>query len=97
MAAAVQEPVAPTFRDVDRSVLRVMEMPGLAYWIWVGFCFTLVGIGAALWTRQIYEGLGVTGLRQPVMWAVYITNFVFWVGIAHSGRPMFSAIVTYAS
>jgi hypothetical protein len=27
----------------------------------------------------------VTGLGDPVMWAVYITNFVFWVGITHSG------------
>ena len=42
--------------------------------------------------RQIYSGLGVTGLRQPVMWAIYITNFVFWVGIAHSGT-LISAIL----
>ncbi len=29
---------------------------------------------------------------QPVMWAIYITNFVFWVGIAHSGT-LISAIL----
>ncbi|MGA8568285.1 MAG: NrfD/PsrC family molybdoenzyme membrane anchor subunit, partial [Candidatus Binataceae bacterium] len=45
-----------------------------------------------LWTRQIYEGLQVTGMGDPVMWAVYITNFVFWVGIAHSGT-LISAIL----
>ncbi|MHB8381272.1 MAG: NrfD/PsrC family molybdoenzyme membrane anchor subunit [Candidatus Binataceae bacterium] len=92
MAAAVPEPTTPTFREIDRSVIRVMDFPGTAYWIWIAFCFSLVGIGAALWTRQIYEGLGVTGLRQPVMWAIYITNFVFWVGIAHSGT-LISAIL----
>jgi Ni/Fe-hydrogenase subunit HybB-like protein len=92
VAAAVQEPTTPTFRDIDRGVLRVMEFPGVAYWIWIGFCFSLVGIAAALWTRQIYSGLGVTGLRQSVMWAIYITNFVFWVGIAHSGT-LISAIL----
>src|SRR5262249_40740266 len=92
MAAAVQEAAAPTFGDIDRSVLRVMEPPGLLYWAWVGFCFSLVGIAAALWPRQIYSGLGVTGLRQPVMWATYITDFVFWVGIAHSGT-LISAIL----
>src|SRR5271163_2468052 len=69
-----------------------MEPAGLAYWAWIGFCFTLVGIGAACWAHQIYSGLGVTGLRQPVMWAIYITNFVFWVGIAHSGT-LISAIL----
>ncbi len=26
------------YRDIDRSVLRVMEPAGLAYWAWVGFC-----------------------------------------------------------
>jgi molybdopterin-containing oxidoreductase family membrane subunit len=92
VAAAVQQPTTPTFRDIDRGVIRVMEFPGLAYWIWIAFCFSLVGIAAALWTRQIYSGLGVTGLRESVMWAIYITNFVFWVGIAHSGT-LISAIL----
>jgi Ni/Fe-hydrogenase subunit HybB-like protein len=92
VAAAIQEPPTPTFRDIDRGVLRVMDFPGTAYWIWIAFCFSLVAIAAILWTRQIYTGLGVTGLRQPVMWAVYITNFVFWVGIAHSGT-LISAIL----
>src|SRR5260370_24008940 len=92
MAAAPKVPLGRNFGDIDRSVLGVLRTPGLAYWAWIGFCFTLVGIAAALWARQIYSGLGVTGLRQPVMWAVYITNFVFWVGIAHSGT-LISAIL----
>ncbi len=92
MAAAPKIAAEPSFRDIDRSVLRVMEPAGLAYWAWIGFCFTLVAIAAAMWLRQIYSGLGVTGLRQPVMWAIYITNFVFWVGIAHSGT-LISAIL----
>ncbi len=93
MAAAI-EPINPnpTYADVDRGVHRLMEPPGLIFWVWIGFCATLVAVAAALWTRQIYEGLGVTGLRQPTMWAVYITNFVFWVGIAHSGT-LISAIL----
>jgi molybdopterin-containing oxidoreductase family membrane subunit len=92
MAAAPKVPLEPTFSDIDRSVLSVMRTPSLLYWAWIAFCFTLVGIAAALWARQIYSGLGVTGLQQPVMWAIYITNFVFWVGIAHSGT-LISAIL----
>ena len=92
MAAAPKVPLEPTFSDIDRSVLSVMRTPSRLYWAWIAFCFTLVGIAGALWARQIYSGLGVTGLRQPVMWAVYITNFVFWVGIAHSGT-LISAIL----
>jgi Ni/Fe-hydrogenase subunit HybB-like protein len=92
VAAAAEPITTPTYADVDRSVRRVMDPPGLMFWAWIFFCAALVAIAAGLWTRQIYEGLGVTGLKQPTMWAVYITNFVFWVGIAHSGT-LISAIL----
>ena len=88
MAAVPQ----PDYREIDRQVMRTLEWPGRKYWIWVGSLFLIVVWGAACWTRQIYVGLGVSGLRQPNMWAVYITNFVFWVGIAHSGT-LISAIL----
>ena len=93
MAAAVNDiNLDPTFADIDRSVRAILEPPGVRYWIWIGFLLTLVLIGTGLWTNQIYNGLQVTGLGDPVMWAVYITNFVFWVGIAHSGT-LISAIL----
>jgi Ni/Fe-hydrogenase subunit HybB-like protein len=86
VAAAVNDiNLDPTFADIDRSVRAILEPPGVRYWIWIGFLLTLVLSGGGLWTNQIYNGLQVTGLGDPVMWAVYITNFVFWVGIAHSG------------
>jgi molybdopterin-containing oxidoreductase family membrane subunit len=93
MAAAV-EPIAiePTFLDIDRSVQRTLAPGGLKYWLWVLLCAALTALGIGYWTRQIYVGLGVTGLGQPTDWAVYITNFVFWVGIAHSGT-LISAIL----
>jgi Ni/Fe-hydrogenase subunit HybB-like protein len=93
VAAAVNDiNLDPTFADIDRSVRAIMEPPGWKYWVWIGFLATLIAIAIGLWTRQIYEGLQVTGMGDPVMWAVYITNFVFWVGIAHSGT-LISAIL----
>ena len=93
MAAAVKDiNLDPTFADIDRSARAIMEPPGWKYWVWIGFLATLIAIAIGLWTRQIYEGLQVTGMADPVMWAVYITNFVFWVGIAHSGT-LISAIL----
>jgi molybdopterin-containing oxidoreductase family membrane subunit len=44
------------------------------------------------WGYQIYKGMGVAGIQNPVGWGVYITNFVFWVGIAHSGT-LISAVL----
>ena len=93
MAAAVNDiNLDPTFTDIDRSARAILAPPGYKYWIWIGFLLTLTLLAGALWTRQVYVGLQVTGLGDPVMWAVYITNFVFWVGIAHSGT-LISAIL----
>jgi molybdopterin-containing oxidoreductase family membrane subunit len=57
----------------------------LAYWGAVGLCGYGWSIAAILWIYQMYAGLQVTGLSHPVMWGYYITAFVFWIGIAHSG------------
>ena len=43
------------------------------------------------YTKYI-QVLGVAGYSHPVLWGVYITNFVFWVGIAHSGT-LISAVL----
>ena len=48
------------------------------------------GIGA--WTGQIWWGMGMAGKRVPQMWAMYITSFVFWIGIGHAGT-LISAIL----
>ena len=53
----------------------------------------LAGVGA--YVRQYLLGLGVTGLNRPVYWGVYITNFVFFIGLAHSGT-FISAILRVA-
>jgi Ni/Fe-hydrogenase subunit HybB-like protein len=92
MAAAAEIEVEPRYIDVDRQVQRALAPGGLTYWLWVLFCAFLTALGIGFWTNQIYKGLGVTGLTEPTMWAVYITNFVFWVGIAHSGT-LISAIL----
>ena len=93
MAAAVDPiTIEPTFLDIDRTVQRTLAPGGLKYWLWVLLCAVLTAFGIGYWTRQIYVGLGVTGLGQSTDWAVYITNFVFWVGIAHSGT-LISAIL----
>ena len=38
------------------------------------------------------KGVGIWGLRTPVMWGFAITNFVWWIGIGHAGT-LISAIL----
>jgi molybdopterin-containing oxidoreductase family membrane subunit len=84
--------VQPQYADVNRDVLHTLDPPGNLYFAWLTLAALLLlcFIGALTW--QIWAGLGVTGLRVPQMWALYITNFVFWIGIGHAGT-LISAIL----
>lgn len=92
MAAAAEINLDPTYADIDRSVQRILEPAGWKYWLWIGSLAIVTVIGVLAWAHQIYSGLGVTGLTEPTMWAIYITNFVFWIGITHAGT-LVSAIL----
>jgi Ni/Fe-hydrogenase subunit HybB-like protein len=64
-------------------------------WRWYGLAFILgavVAWGISAFAYQMLTDLSVTGLDRPVMWGLYIVNFVFWVGLSHSGT-MVSAIL----
>lgn len=54
----------------------------------------LIGVIWALYSYylQLTSGLIVTGLRDTVFWGLYITNFVFFIGISHAGT-LISAIL----
>ena len=80
------------FLQLEKDVLAAMEKPTRAYWIALGVSVTLLLMWALLWAYQIKEGLYVTGINNPVGWGIYLTNFVFWVGIAHSGT-LISAVL----
>jgi len=83
---------ADRYAKVDRDILAAMEKPGRVYLAGLAFTATLTVIGGILWAYQIRSGLGVAGYTHPVNWAIYITDFVFWVGIAHSGT-LISAVL----
>jgi Ni/Fe-hydrogenase subunit HybB-like protein len=59
------------------------------------FLAALLLMGIGLFIRQFIVGLGVTGMNRPAYWGVYITNFVFFIGLAHSGT-FISAILRVA-
>jgi molybdopterin-containing oxidoreductase family membrane subunit len=90
--AAATELIPQSPDQINDDILRVMEPPTPLYVIAVLACAGLVAAGLGAFAYQSYWGFGVTGLQHPVMWGVYITTFVFWVGIAHAGT-LISAIL----
>lgn len=80
------------YGDINDDVLSAMQPPRTPYFVALAVLGAVIGWGALVWLYQMQAGIGVTGLNRPVGWAVYIANFVFWVGIAHSGT-LISAIL----
>src|SRR6266568_883539 len=83
---------SPTFADVNRDVLRTLNPPGNLYFAWMCFVALLLAGFFAAWAGQVWWGMGMAGKRVPQMWAMYITTFVFWIGIGHAGT-LISAIL----
>jgi len=83
-ASAVSKPAAdaafPHRRRPGFLAAGLIALPAL----------TLPGVIGYAW--QLRDGLGVTGLQQPVFWGVYTVNFVFFIGIAHAGT-LISAVL----
>src|SRR6516165_10748744 len=64
-------------------------------WGWVlGFAlaFGLLMMLTVAIAYLLFEGVGIWGIRRPVMWRFAIVNFVWWVGIGHAGT-LISAIL----
>ncbi|MBF8287156.1 MAG: hydrogenase [Candidatus Rokubacteria bacterium] len=85
-------PGQPTWADVNRDVIRTVGMPGNTYFAWMCLVGLTLGAGVVAWSWQIWSGMGAAGKRTPQMWAMYITTFVFWIGIGHAGT-LISAVL----
>ncbi len=83
---------ALTPAQVQAKVLATQTRPGLVHSLLILLAAGAAALGGWCWSQIIERGMVLTGLNRPVGWAVFITNFVFWVGIAHSGT-LLSAIL----
>jgi molybdopterin-containing oxidoreductase family membrane subunit len=80
------------FRQINQDILRTLERPGRLWVAGLGLVLGTLAWAVYALAYQVQTGLGVAGYQPPILWAVYITNFVFWVGIAHSGT-LISAVL----
>src|SRR3990172_3942088 len=79
-------------REINQAVLQPMIQTRRGYWILVTILGAVVAWGLYAWGYLVYWGIGVTGKNRPVYWTLFITTFVFLVGISHAGT-MISAVL----
>ncbi|MBI4280446.1 MAG: polysulfide reductase NrfD [Armatimonadetes bacterium] len=76
----------------DAPVLRPLQVTGWGFRLFVAALLAVIAVGAYAYFTQLRDGLGVTGLNNRVSWGLYITNFVFFIGVSHAGT-LISAIL----
>ena len=71
------------------ATLEPLRRPGR---LWIASLLAVCAMGFIAWTAQLVYGLRVTDMRNYVSWGMYMTNFVFFIGISHAGT-LISAIL----
>ncbi len=80
-----------TVTDQISAVVLTKRTP--VFWIaCFGVGFALLTLFLLSATLLLAKGVGIWGIRTPVMWGFAITNFVWWIGIGHAGT-LISAIL----
>lgn len=79
-------------RRLEDAVLAPLVTTGRMFYVVVAVLLVVCGLGIYAYMRQLVYGLGVTGMNRPVYWGLYITNFVFFIGLSHAGT-LISAIL----
>jgi molybdopterin-containing oxidoreductase family membrane subunit len=74
------------------DLLRPLFQTSWRFYALVATLASIVLAGVVAWIAQAWQGFGVTGIRWPIFWGFYVTNFVFWIGISHAGT-LISAIL----
>ena len=80
------------YSRIREDLFRPLSGVSRAYVLTTAVAFVVGAAGLAAWGYQLRSGMGVTGLKRPVFWGLYIVDFVFWIGISHAGT-LISAIL----
>jgi len=90
----------------EDSILQSVTKTGTACYVFVCALLVLTGEFLYAWYIQLTNGLVVTGMRSiynapnymgPYIaggspWGIYITNFIFWIGISHAGIAISASV-----
>lgn len=87
------EEVNLTWKErLEQTALAPVTGTSRLYYAWVAFLLLVIAWGLYAYSTQLRDGLVVTGMRDRISWGLYITTFVFFIGISHAGT-LISAIL----
>ena len=86
-----------TYGQITKDVLKPMFNTSASYFALLGISVACLAWGGFCFYWQLTRGLGVAGYQPPVFWGVYITTFVFWIGIGHAGTLISAVLFLFRS
>lgn len=72
-------------QDLFNYQKPVIEKFGRRAWGWTIFYLLWIGVGGYALYLQVVKGHSITGMRDNVVWGLYIANFIFFIGISYAG------------
>jgi molybdopterin-containing oxidoreductase family membrane subunit len=72
-------------RDLVIEFSPMLGKTSLLGKLWMGSLIAIVLVGVYAFIVQVQKGHEITGMRDNVVWGIYIINFIFFVGISYSG------------
>ena len=83
----------PSYSEVNTDVINALTTTTWRYWVTLGISAgTALLFFVAPWIYQIIVGVGAAGMNRNAMWGTYLSNFIFWIGLSHSGT-LLSAVL----
>jgi molybdopterin-containing oxidoreductase family membrane subunit len=74
------------------SFSKQVDTRGFFGLIWMFALLAVIAFGMVALITQLVKGHVVTGMRDNVVWGIYISNFIFFMGISYAGG-IFSGIL----
>lgn len=86
------EPMNDWRRRLENTTMDPARKTTRGYYAVLFFLIAVTGWGLFAYSVQVRRGLVVTGMSDRISWGLYITMFVFFIGISHAGT-LISAIL----
>ncbi|MBK9104623.1 MAG: polysulfide reductase NrfD [Saprospiraceae bacterium] len=63
--------------------------------MWITVLVATIGLALYGLYLQIFKGHGVTGMRDNVIWGIYIVNFMFLIGLSYAGAIIAGFLILF--
>ena len=72
-------------RELVKEFSPMLEKTSFISKVWIGLLIAVILVGLYAFYLQVQKGHEITGMRDNVVWGIYIINFIFFVGLSYSG------------